>query len=372
MHLGRFHRAIELMNLDFKSINHVQLIQELVGSLNNLAANPGNQDIANAYKASLENCRMKLSSSALNNPRPILKDMLKSIEAEKNIGDKLFERIRIAISANPAAPTLAAQAIQEILEEVKEFYHHIENIDIGFSKLHVEYDELENGEAEIGLLVPKNKNTSTLKDLSKEFNQWHNALAPIVELFDQSAPPLQIKVCATTDWMFYLATTPIVLFGVSKCIRGVNSILKDLIETKSLIDKLVEKKVSSGPVEQLLSEYSERANNALRGLAEGMVDEHYKGEDNGRKNELKTALRQSLSVIAEKITSGAQVEVRMLPPVDNEDADAAGGENSNNDIAGLQALAQALDNEVQTLNFDGEPINIKALLQASEDIDTGK
>lgn len=368
MHLGRFHHAIDLLDKDFKSLNHVQLIQEVINALINLAANPANQDMANVYKTSLEKCRATLATSALNHPRPILKGILESISAEKYIGDALFSRIRSAIAENPAAPTLAQQALQKVMQDTQEFYLHVGNLNTSFTKLRVEYDELNEGEAEIGLLVPRDEQASTLKDLSKEFNQWHNALSPIVELFDPDAPLPQIKVCATTDWMVYLATTPLVLLGVSKCVRGVNTILRDLIETKGLIDKLMAKKVSPDAIEQLQTEHSARANTELRALAENTVDEHYKGNDAGRKNELKNALAQSLTTIAEKISSGAQLEVRMLPPA-AEGAENAPevGEDAANHLAELQALAQTLDNEVDALSFDGEAVDIKALLGKPEE-----
>lgn len=370
MHLGRFHRAIELLHLDFKSLNPVQLIQEVVTALGSVSANPGNVDIANAYKTALDKCKNTLGSSELNTPRPILSEMLDSIGAEKFIGDNLFKRIRAAISANPAAPALAAQAVTKIQQETQEFFQHIANIDNSFTKLRVEYDELNDGESEIGLLIPRDENASSLKDLSKEFNQWHNALAPIVELFDPDAAPLQIKICATTDWMIYLASTPPVLWGLSKCIKGVNGILRELIETRELIEQLIKKNRSPEAIEALQKEQAEMASTELRRLAEKTVEEHYKGDDAGRKNELKNALAQSLTTVADKVTSGAKIEVRMLPPSVQAEGDASEGqaEIEQNVLSELQALAKSLDDEVEALCFDGEAEGLKALLgQVSAD-----
>jgi len=298
--------------------------------------------------------------------------MLESIEAEQFIGDALFSRIISAIEENPAAPTLAQQALQKVFQDTQEFYLHVTNIDNSFSVLGVEYDDLVEGEAEIGLLVPRDEQSSTLKDLSKEFNQWHNALSPIAEVFDPNAPQLQIKVCATTDWMVYLATTPLVLFGVSTCVRGVNEILRDLIETKSLIDKLGEKNVSPEAIEKLQIEHSERGKKELRSLAEKTVDNNYKEDDDGRKNELKNALRQSLTIIAEKITSGAKLEVRMLPPATPESENVSGDvvDHAANKQVNLHTLAQSFDNEIDALSFNGEKVDIKALLGMPEDLET--
>ncbi|MDC7707035.1 hypothetical protein [Vogesella indigofera] len=370
MHLGRFHRAVELLHQDYKNLNPVQLIQEVINCLNNVAANPGNSEIASAYKLSLDKCRNALAGSSLNVPRPILKGMLESIGAENFIGNELFQKILKAISSNSVAPSLAVQALSKIQQETNEFFQHISSIDNSFSQLNVEYYDLDDGEAEIGLLVPRDENASTLKDLGKEFNQWHNTFSPIVELFDPTAGPLQIKNCATTDWMVYLATTPFVLFGVSKCVKGVNAILRELIESRSLIDKLIEKKRSPEAIAALQEEHADMASTELRNLAEEIVDEHYKGTDLGRKNELKNAMNQSLSTLAEKITSGAQLEVRMLPAV-AEASSEAGVLSQGVDDAGvlnsMQALAKSFDDEVEALSFNGETDGIVALLGKPEE-----
>ncbi|MEC4749319.1 hypothetical protein [Methylomicrobium sp. Wu6] len=374
MHLGRFHRAVELLHQDYKNLNPVQLIQEVQTSLNNIAGNPGNAEIASAYKAALDKCKNTLATSPLNTPRPILKDILDSIGAQKFIGNALFQQVRSAISSNPAAPSLAVQELSTIQQETQKFFQSIANIDNGFAELKVEYDALDAGEAEIGLLIPRVNNASTLKDLSKEFNQWHNVLAPIVELFDPNAPSLQIKTCATTDWMVYLASTPPVLWGFSKCVKGVNGILRELIETRDLIEKLIEKKRSPQAIEALKQEQAEGAKTELRTLAEQTVDEHYKGADKGRKNELKNAMTQSLTTLAQKITDGAKLEVSMLPPhpTKNDDEDATQNENETDYLADMQALAKSLDDEVEALCFNGEANVIRALLGHPEEIVLGQ
>jgi hypothetical protein len=370
MHLGRFHRAVELLHQDYKNLNPVQLIQEVQSSLNNITGNPGNTEIANAYKAALDKCRNTLATSPLNTPRPILKDILESIGAQKFIGDALFQQIRSAIASNPAAPSLAAQELSTIQQETQKFFQNIANMDNAFTELQVEYDVLYAGEAEIGLLIPRVDTASTLKDLSKEFSQWHNVLAPIVELFDPNAPSLQIKTCATTDWMVYLASTPPVLWGFSKCVKGVNGILKELIETRVLIEKLTEKKRSPQAIEALKQEQAEGAKTELRALAEQTVDENYKGVDQGRKNELKNAMTQSLTTLAQKITDGAKLEVSMLPPTPtkNDGENAAQNENETDDSSELQALAKSLDDEVEALCFSGEANVIRALLGQPEEV----
>lgn len=361
MHLGRFHRVVELLNAEFQSINPNALLQDIVGNLNAVAANPGNTDIAGNFKQSLEKCRQALAQSSLNQPRPIMASMLHSIGAHEFVGDRLFERVMAAIQSNPGAPALSVQLLTKLQEKTQQFANTVATLDKAFTNLQVEYDDLEPGEAEIGLLIPKNDNASTLQDLAKEFKEWHNALIPIVEVFDPDAPPLQIKVCATTDWTLYLAATPPILAGMSYCLKKVNEILREALEMRTLLEQLTKRNASPNAVAELEEENNKKLEVDLKKIAEQVVDERLKDAQQERKNELKVHLSVSLKTIAHKVTTGAKVEVRLLPPVvDNPPGNEGAGDEQNevHQDSELKILADELDREVELLSFDDE---IKAL-----------
>ncbi len=363
MHLGRFHRAIEQLADDFKTTNHTQLFENLINSLNAIAQNPGNAEQATAYKSHLENFRQVLLRSELNNPRPVLQVMLESIEAEKFIGEQLFNRVMSAISSNPAAPTLAIQELQKLKESTAKFYQHVTTINNSFTDLGVEYENLEHGEGELGILIPREENSSSLKNLSKEFNEWANALASLKELFDPDAGPLQIRTCATTDWMIYLAATLGLLEGVSLCLKKTNEILRELVEGRSLIEQLISKKSNPEAVKLLEEENKTKLSTDIRKLAEELVEQHYKGHDEARKNELKNGVDSALTQIAKKITKGAKIEMKFLPhqrpKVDQGEAEPELTFEQEQE----EKLALQLDQEIGLINFTGSTDHVTELLE---------
>lgn len=150
--------------------------------------------------------------------------------------------------------------------------------------------------------------------------------------------------------------------------KGVNGILRELIETKSLIEQLKGKKRSPKAIEALEQEQAEEAKIKLRDFAEIIVDENYKGSDEGRKNELKNAMTQSLHTFADKITNGAKLEVRMIAPVSvsSDDGNNQNREEETVDLTELQILANTLDEDIESLCFNGEADVIKALLASPE------
>jgi hypothetical protein len=366
MHLGRFHRAIEMLASEYRELNPVALLANLAGTLNSVAANPGNPDVAKAFRNQLDACRESLMQSELNSPRPVLKVMLESIDAPQFIGSKLFTRIMQAIEGNAATPSLAVQEVARLQATVERFYGCIIAIDSAFTQLQVEYDDLDPGEGELGLLIPRAENASGLMDLSKEFKEWGRSLEPLTELFDPSAGPLQIRTCATTDWMVYLITTPPILGGFALCLKGINSILRELVESRSIIEQLIKRKAPPAAIEVLEADSQDKLDKDMRQLAEKLVDENYKSVDDGRKNELKNAINVSLKQIAQKVSLGTKFELRYIP---EKRPDIAQPENvevaeSQGERDQLESLAIQLDSEVDLLDFSADPAVIQGFLQS--------
>lgn len=363
MHLGRFHRAIELLHADYRTIKHDRLLQDIVGHLNAISSNPGNAEIAKNFTKSIDTCRNTLLQSSLNRPRPILRLMLESIGATEFIGERFFLRVMAAIEANPGATALVVQSISALQSDTQKFYQQIATLDKTFSELKVEYDELEEGEAEIGLLIPRDEEASTLKDLSKIFNHWHNALAPIKEVFDPRARSMQIRICSTTDWTFYLISTPPVLAGLSYCMKKVNEILGEAVKMREIVAQLTHAKVPQKAIELIEKDRDGKLDKELRALAKDVLEKHYKEGDEGRKNELENHLTISFKRIAHEITNGTKVEVRLIPPMQEKSQDEdLEPQEPDAHIAELEKLAATLDDEVELLSFSGDANALQGLL----------
>lgn len=355
MHLGRFHAMITDIIREWNELSIENALSNVASHLQSVASNPGNADVAVGFKAALEALRTSTSQSMFSSPRPIVKTMLESINADRYVAEGLFLRVKEAIEANQFTPALAFAAVNRIQSKFAEFKSDLTTIDSLFTKLDVEYDDLNYGEGEVGLLIPRDENSSKLEDLAKELKQWNNALSPMVEIFDRDAPPLTITTFSTTDWMLYLAATPPVLFGVSTCLKGLNSILREMNETKRLLLQLTTN--TSLPTEKI-KELESVSENQVKGkiddFAQKIIDENYKG-DTARGNELRNALVLSLKTIIGKLSTGAKVELRYLPDEPPPKTTDSEGNETNTDA--LQdyhqqvALAEQLDNEVEQLTF---------------------
>ena len=342
MHLGKFHAAVALLVSEYTDKNIGSKIQSIIQHLDSLAANPGNADVATAFKAQLEALRTELARSSLNKPYPTLAAQLDSINARQYVGDRLFQRIEDVIAKNSMTPQLASSALQELFSRVATFYKQVTAMDNAFSTLGVEYEDLEPGMGEIGISIPEPEGDRLLRELAATTKAWDKALRPFVEIADPANNPITVRTISSSDWQFYLAAAPGVYLALSGAVSQLNDLLRKMIETKQLIGKLTESGVSAAVTAPVLAEADSMLESGTRSLAEKIVDEHPPA-DPGRANELKTETTASLRFIARQMATDVTIEIRYVPP-DPPKAEVPEGEE---DVANVKRIGELTEAAAQ-------------------------
>jgi len=373
MHLGKFHYTIHEIERDVKRLDVVGKLNAVISDLNTLVSSPGQPEHTATFRKDVESLRQALASSSLNRPVPTMTQLLEHIGAHEFVGDALFERVKKVLQDSHLTPQAASSALTALTAEVSKFYTAVKAVNSGFTELEVEYTYLEPGETELGISMPVVEGTRTLKDLSKVANTWHNALSPFVELFSEDREPIKLRVMCSSDWQFYLVATPPVLYGISLAIRGVNDILRNLIDTKKLIRDLLSKGAGSVAIEALEADTKDRLDREVKTLAESIVDTHYKVDDEGRKNELKNHVSQSLKIIAKEMTENVTLEIRMEPPEAEkaeEVAQTEGGGEVDTQADAIQSdfdrLKSLIDTNMELSQLDVNAREILTLEDATE------
>lgn len=315
MDLARFHGAIAAIDDEFKSAGTVARLNKLIEILNQLAGSPGNPDISKNFKDELDRLRASLQQGPLNDPEDeTLSRLIDDLELNKFIGSGLFETVKWTIEANQLSPNLAAAALTTLRDRVSEKLSLIGSVNTAFTKLQVEYFDLDFGESEMVISLPVDPETKSLDDLSREAKDWHRICEAIAETFDPARKPVSVRTIASGSWLLYLAGAPLFVAGVAKCLKGVNTILRELIEMKALYGKLVETKAPENVLKGLEDHNSAKVKTDLDQLATTLVNEYYQGTDEGRKNELRNALSQALNRLSRKLADGSQVRLRLVLP----------------------------------------------------------
>ncbi|MBX9900543.1 MAG: hypothetical protein K2Y28_07120 [Burkholderiaceae bacterium] len=373
MDISRFHFAVDTVVTDFRSIRAIEHFGGLINALSSVSSQPGQPQLVDQYKNQLEATRKALEASSLNNPKMELSDFIDQFSLAKYIGNGLFVSIINTISENQFAPHAALQALQALLASVGKKLSELEAINNAFSELEVPFEGQTDGDSEIEIKIPVPQETKTLNDLSIEAKEWHRDISTISEIFDPDRSETTIRTLATGSWQFYLASAPLVLFGVAKCVRGVNEILQEFIKTKDLWKKLIETKAPEKVVKDYEQHQQESIGINLNNLASNLVEEHYIGNDQGRKAELKNALTQSLKRLSKKLSDGSKVSLRLTKPAplklanpENPTVDELAAIESANKIEEVRsAILIELDKVVQ---LEHDPEIFKALPAPDRDV----
>jgi hypothetical protein len=249
----------------------------------------------------------------MNQPRPTLAAMLDEIGARKYIGDNLFNRVEQTISENNMTPQLAASRLRELIGQVTGFFGNVAIIEGAFRVLQVEYEDINQGEGEIGISIPQPTGPRLLKDLATTAKKWNQVLNPFVELADPDHNPIEVRTISSSDWQLYLTAGAGVLLVLSQAIKQINDLLSKLVETKELISKLRGNGMSEEAIEKVSAEADAMLTKGTEKIAEQIIAEN-PPPDKNRGNELTISITRSLKYIAKEMSENVTIEVRYLPP----------------------------------------------------------
>lgn len=372
MDLARFHFAIEQICTDIEDSGVVTDFQSLIQHLNNVAGNPGQPQHVDAFRKQLDVLRSKLNESGLNSPSYEISEVLEMLDLRGLVGAKLFESLSKVLAENQLSPQSASAAVTQFHQNLVEKIKQMNAVNDAFTELEVPYEGKQSGESEMELRLPAQQNAKSLDDLAKEAKDWHRDLSTISEVFDENRSEVKVRTLATGSWVIYLMSTPYVIYGVAKSIRGINEILVGLLTTKRLIKELVG---AGNPTEVIapLEQHAEsKVKTDLEKLAAELVDEYYKGNDEGRRQELKTALGQSLKRLARKLSEGTKVNLRITPPKkpkiaeDSEPTDVQKHQIEEADA--VQLLTEQVKQDLDSMQSLESDIPILQSLPAPDDV----
>jgi len=367
MDIARFHRGIDAIIHAYKNAEVQTTLDSITNSLANLGSNPGNTELAKKFKESLQELKEKLEKLESIENENSVKETLESINSDGFFGSSLFKNIQDNISHNQISPTLAAQAIEKTKVAFKNKITHLTAINNAFYELEIDYDFLDQGSTEILVKIPIEQDTKLLSDLAAESKDWHQIFSTISEVFDPDRPNVSINGIGTASWIFYLTATPLVLLGISISLRRVNQIPSELIKMKQLAKQLLEIKAPTLEIEKHIEN---KLASDLEMIADELVESNYKGDDEGRKNELKTAMNITLKNLVKKISTGSKINLQLedkeKPGIQNEEDISPDEKKMIEDYDQFQKIRNQLQSEIALTQSTEGANDLLQLIQSDE------
>mgnify|MGYP001176898331 CR=1 FL=1 len=179
MDLGRFYRAVQLLNIYYRESGVRARFDQLVNDLNALAGNPADTELANAFRQGLDTLQNEQNLAARDFAGGPVGELVTALRLGDYVGNGLTHSITETVSNNRLSPQLAAGALTKLKTEVDGVFDHLKAVDEAFAKLGIKQSELGEGESEISLDLPIASDEKTLADLAVEAKEWNQIIATL-------------------------------------------------------------------------------------------------------------------------------------------------------------------------------------------------
>ncbi|WP_146742299.1 hypothetical protein [Oleiagrimonas sp. MCCC 1A03011] len=342
--------AINRIVVEIEGANLPELMAQLETTLQQSIQQP-NDNTANAFREKLKEVRERLMSAESNSAHPTWLEAFIEINASSRIGKGLLSRIDKTIQENNMTPSLALSNIKKINVDFKQFFERAKSIDDSLGDLGIEFDDLDDGEFEVGFSIPRKITSDRLISLNKEISEIDYCIRTISEISNEDGSSPSVSTISASNWHIFLDSAPATAACIAITLNKIVNLYKTNLEIKNLKRQLDEKNLPEKVTRPLEEYIEETVANHLRKIGDEIVDEFYKG-DEGRKNELKNGLPRALRYLAGRLDKGAKIEVNARPRSnDNE-----GEENPE-----ITKINQSVDlinknmSEITSLEVDGNP-----------------
>lgn len=319
MNVERFYAAISALKLEFDSDNIAGLLNNVFSTLQQSVSQPNQPQNAEAFKTDLGTLKDALSGASSNFTVPTRRNIYDEIGATEVIGQGLLDRIEEVLSKNHYTPAAAVGELQKTVQDVTTFHQAINTICSSFESLSIGCDDLEEGEIEIGLSLPKELVGEDISSIEKELHQMQVAFKGFKEVAGDDASDMHISSISASEWQFFLDSLPATATLVSVALERIVALYKTNLEIKLLNKQLEERNLPPEATAPLKKYVDDHIKAEMQNISDELVNEFYSGKDEKRKNELRTHLTVSLTYLGERIEHGATIEVRAEPPRQSED-----------------------------------------------------
>ena len=347
MNVERLHAIILSIKSEIDSIGIVSHLAQLTAHLQNVVSQPQQPTHQTKVAAAREEINTGLTSAASNDYSPAWRQTVSELGIDDLLGLRLKERIDAIFLQNQITPQVALKKIREIEQSLNSCSEAINQMVAGFKSFGIEAEQLNPGEGEVGILVPRPYLDNRFDELAKELKELNGILTVMGEISTGEAEYFELKSISTTDPFFVLGATLGVLSTISVAVKPIISAYKEILEVRVLHAQLAEKKITSERLKGISDHAEEIMGNAIEQIKAELL-ERYPGEDGGRKNELANALGPALKKLANRIDRGFNIEVRVEPLDDIE--------QESKDVQEQIKTIQSAMSEMEFMKIEGGPI----------------
>lgn len=320
MNAERLHAIAVAVLDDLKATKLDEILKQLIAALQNSV----NQPNAPEFQKQVGDYRTALNASLLAAPSndfsPTWKQAVQELGLRDLLGTNLQVRIEEIFNRNQITASIALNELQTIYSHLTWYREALEQIVSSFKRMNIGMEELEPGQCEIGMLVPRPAIHNRLDEFAKDLGDLNGIFGTFAELVTGERPGFELRSVSSSDLSIFLWASLAVASTIALAADRIVTVYKKILEIKELHGKLKDK----GVPKKRLQGVEEHANSIMEEeidkLSKDLLKKCHKTIDEARQNELTIELRFNLNKIANRIDNGYSIEIRTKPFSEEEEA----------------------------------------------------
>lgn len=354
MNIERLHAIAIAVLDDINKTNTDSTLQQIVNALQNQINRPQEPAFQQQVSEHLKTLYASLENAPSNDFSPTWKQALKELNIHGLLGNNLRNQIKEIFERNQITPSIALEELRKLHGQLAARKTSLEQVAASFKQLEIGAEELKAGQCEVGVLVPRLAINNRLNEFADDLDELNKIFAVFSELTTGTRPGFEIRSISSSDFSVFLDMLPVAAAAIAVATERIVSVYKQILEIRKLHGELKNQGVPNKALKDILSHANSRMKEEIEKLIPELLDKYYGNKDKGRRSELTTELHFSLSKIANRIDKGYNVEIRVRPLSEEEQA-AKEGEQAPQDAEHIQVILAASKN-IEFLKLEGEPI----------------
>lgn len=342
---------------EIESNKLVQKLQQLESALGSTVNQPGQAQHQQEVRTHREALKEVLEKIEAEN-RPVSKKLIISeLGADRVLGEGLLDRIEDSFTQVDVTPSVVHSDVTAMRQELEELLAGLDHLINGFDRFGIGMDELDPYAAELGVLIPRRKESTRLQGLASDLRHLDKELRVFQELATGDSRNFEVRSISSSDFQFFLDLLPETGAAIASAIAALTLAYDKLLDIRLKRKQLAD---NDAPVEVTteIDKWAERIMaDAIDKLTDEFIDKYSEiDRADGREHELRTALRISLKQISARLDVGYHFSVRVGPlPDQSEEEDEEGADERERKAAVVQAIKED-GSRIEHRALPGDPV----------------
>lgn len=292
----------------FRLQNSLESIRD---ALNNLVNSPAHPPHQSALAAALEQFS-KSARDLANSVTPSQAGTIAEMGGAEFFDPAIAERVQASVSANAMTPSVARDKVNDLATRRGSFLDTVRSTIQGLGRLNVKPVALAAGSAELAFLVPRDIFDNNLGEFAKELTFISRLIQDVTEGVTGQSEPVKLQSLSSSIPTVTLGASLGAMAALATIVDKFLSAWERIRKIRSIRDELTEIGINGTAVDQLTEQVTTTVEEIVEESTQ-LVLVGYSGNDDGRRNELKTALSQDVRRLFGQIERGLTVEFRAEP-----------------------------------------------------------